>query len=79
MPYIFCELCGEGSYSNVTSCPRCGRIARLARPRRLLRRIPALDRSSHGAEQVESEVRETLYGRHSQAVQLHVKPREERP
>lgn len=73
MPYIFCELCGEGAYSNVTSCPRCGRIARLARPRRLRWRIPAIDRSSHGAEEVESEVRETLYGWRSQTVQLRHK------
>lgn len=70
MPYIFCELCGEGRYSNVTSCPRCGRIARLARPRRLLWGVPDVDRSSHGAEEVESDVRETLYGWRSQAVQL---------
>jgi hypothetical protein len=70
MPYIFCELCGAGAYSNVTSCPRCGRIARLARPRRLLLDVVAVDRSSHGAEEVESEVREMLYGWRSQTVQL---------
>lgn len=70
MPYIFCESCGEGAYSNVTSCPHCGRVARLARPRRLVSLIPPVDRSSHGAEEVESEVRETLYGWRSQTVQL---------
>lgn len=70
MPYIFCESCGEGAYSNVTSCPHCGRLARLARPRRLGWLIPPVDRSSHGAEEVESEVRETLYGWRSRTVQL---------
>lgn len=74
MPYIFCESCGEGAYSNVMSCRRCGRMARLARPRRLLWRAPAVDRSSHGAEEVESEVREMLYGWRSQAVQLRRLP-----
>lgn len=70
MPYIFCEICGAGRYTNVTSCPHCGRMARLARPRRLLRHIPAVDRSSHGAEEVEEEVRNLLYGWRSQAVRL---------
>jgi ribosomal protein L37E len=70
MPYIFCEYCGEGAYSNVKSCPHCGRVARLARPRRLVWLIPVVDGSSHGAEEVESEVRETLYGRRSLTVQL---------
>ena len=70
MPYIFCESCGAGSYSNVTSCPCCGRPARLARARRLIQRAPALEGSSHGNEEVEGEVREVLYGRRSQAVQL---------
>ena len=74
MPYIFCESCGEGAYSNVTSCPHCGRVARLARPRRLVWLIPPIDRSSHGAEEVESEVRETLYGWRSQTVQLRREP-----
>jgi hypothetical protein len=70
MPYIFCESCGEGSYSNVTSCSCCGRRARLARPRRLIVRLPDLDRSSHHREEVEVEVREMLYGHHSPAVRL---------
>lgn len=70
MPYIFCESCGVGTYSNVMSCPRCGRIARLARHRRLLRRIPMVDRSPHATEEVESEVRQTLYGWRSQTVLL---------
>jgi hypothetical protein len=74
MPYIFCESCGEGAYSNVKSCPHCGRVARLARPRRLVRLIAPVDRSSHGAEEVESEVRETLYGWRSQTVQLRPEP-----
>lgn len=70
MPYIFCESCGAGSYSNVITCPRCGRIARLARPRRLIDRRAALDLSTHGSEEVEGEVREFLYGWRSQTVQL---------
>lgn len=70
MPYIFCESCGEGSYSNVTSCSCCGRPARLARPRRLIPRKSELESSSHGREEVEVEVREMLYGRRSRAIRL---------
>ncbi len=70
MPYIFCESCGEGSYSNVTSCACCGRPARLARPRRLVPRSPEFESSSHGREEVEIEVREMLYGHHSRTVRL---------
>jgi len=74
MPYIFCESCGAGSYSNVITCPSCGRIARLARPRRLIDRNSALEDSTHRGEEVEVEVRETLYGWRSQAVQLRTGP-----
>lgn len=70
MPYIFCESCGEGSYSNVTTCPCCGKAARLARPRRLIPRTLEPEASSHGREEIEVEVRELLYGRRSQAVRL---------
>jgi hypothetical protein len=70
MPYIFCEYCGEGSYSNVTTCSCCGKPARLARPRRLVARSPQLDASSHGREEVEVEVREMLYGHRSPTVRL---------
>lgn len=70
MPYIFCESCGEGSYSNVTSCACCGKPARLARPRRLIARSPEPEASSHGREEIEVEVRELLYGRRSRAVRL---------
>jgi hypothetical protein len=70
MPYIFCESCGEGSYSNVTSCPCCGRRARLARPRRLIARTLEPEASSHGREEVEDEVRELLYGGGSRTVRL---------
>jgi|HubBroStandDraft_6_1064221.scaffolds.fasta_scaffold127193_2 hypothetical protein len=72
MPYIFCESCGAGSYSNVTSCSCCGRPARLARPRRIIPRAIELDRSSRGGEQVEVRVREMLYGHPSRVV----RPRE---
>ena len=70
MPYIFCESCGTGSYSNVITCPSCGRIARLARPRRLIDRHATLEDSTQGSEEVEGEVRELLYGWRSQTVQL---------
>jgi hypothetical protein len=70
MPYIFCESCGEGSYSNVISCSCCGRPARLARPRRLVPSSPAFESSSHGREEVEVEVRELLYGHRSPTVRL---------
>lgn len=70
MPYIFCESCGEGSYSNVTSCSCCGKPAQLARPRRLIPRAPEFGGSSHGREEIEVEVREMLYGRRSRTVQL---------
>ncbi len=70
MPYIFCESCGAGSYSNVITCPQCGRIARLARPRRLIDRGGRLDMSTNGGEAVEGEVREMLYGQRSRTVEL---------
>jgi hypothetical protein len=70
MPYIFCESCGAGSYSNVTSCSCCGRPARLARPRRLIPRVPEIEGSSHGREEIEFRVREALYGRRSPTVRL---------
>lgn len=70
MPYIFCESCGAGAYSNVTSCSCCGRPARLARPRRLVPRSSELEGSSHRREEVEVEVREMLYGHRSRTVQL---------
>lgn len=68
MPYIYCESCGAGSYSNVTSCSCCGKPARMARPRRLRTRSTELDSSSHGREQIEVKVREMLYGHRSRVV-----------
>lgn len=70
VPYIFCESCGEGSYSNVTSCSYCGRPARLARQRRLIARSSEPYASSHGREEVEVKVREMLYGGRSRTVRL---------
>jgi hypothetical protein len=70
MPYIFCESCGAGSYTNVITCPTCGRIARLARPRRLIDRGVRPDMSASGGEAVEGEVREMLYGQRSRIVEL---------
>lgn len=70
MPYIFCESCGAGSYSNVITCPSCGRVARLARARRLIDRGAGLDFSTSGGEAVEGEVREMLYGQRSRTVEL---------
>ncbi|HUN77670.1 MAG TPA: hypothetical protein VMU32_01995 [Solirubrobacteraceae bacterium] len=68
MAYIFCESCGIGFHSNVYSCPECGRPAKhtLAihgRPRRRSHREPP-------REDVESEVRQAIYGWRSGTVEL---------
>lgn len=72
MAYIYCEACGIGFHSNVLSCPECGRPARISyRPDSRSRR---LRRRSHGRpallrEDVESEVRESIYGWRSGTVE----------
>jgi hypothetical protein len=69
MPYIYCEACVACCYSNVRSCPRCG-----ARTRRAYTRIPTRKGRRRAApmrvyEDVETEVREALYGRRSRSVE----------
>jgi hypothetical protein len=74
MAYIYCDSCGIGFHSNVHSCPECGRTASRAYE-------PHGDRQHHGwrwhtrsalpREDVESEVRETIYGWRSGAVERH--------
>lgn len=73
MAYIYCDACGVGFHSNVYSCPECGRPVRRAFEsdgRAHHRR--AWRRGSHSAlvqEDVESEVREAIYGWHSGTVE----------
>lgn len=70
MAYIYCDFCGIGFHSNVRSCPECGRSARRsydADPRHQAR-----IRRSHGRslrEDVEREVRESIYGWRSGTVE----------
>jgi hypothetical protein len=66
--YIFCDSCGIGFHSNVYSCPECGRHASRTfapdgRARRRSHREPL-------REDVESEVREAIYGWRSGTVEL---------
>ncbi|HTV21027.1 MAG TPA: hypothetical protein VMG12_20220 [Polyangiaceae bacterium] len=75
MAYIYCDACGIGFHSNVHSCPECGRPASRAfesngnthhhRPRR------AHPHQEPPREDVESEVREAIYGWHSGTVERH--------
>jgi hypothetical protein len=63
MPYIFCDSCIVGCYSNFPVCPRCGGKAR--RVARRFRRRDAPASAAPGAEpreDVEVEVRAALYG-----------------
>lgn len=74
MAYVFCDSCGIGFHSNVHSCPECGRVASrtyqaLHHPQRRAwwrHSPPPLPR-----EDVETEVRETIYGWRSGTVELH--------
>lgn len=68
MPYIHCESCGSGCYTNVLSCPVCGAPVRADRqhglvPRRRRRSMPPID-------DPEDEVRVALYGERSGCVEL---------
>jgi hypothetical protein len=72
--YIYCDICGIGFHSNVCSCPQCGLVAR---------RVHQADGDGHArrrvgwrrarpmplSEDVESEVREAIYGWRSGTVQ----------
>lgn len=68
MAYIFCDSCGIGFHSNVYSCPECGRPARhtLAAHGRHRRR----SYRESPREDVESEVRDAIYGWRSGTVEL---------
>lgn len=71
MAYIFCDSCGIGFHSNVRTCPECGRPASRAfhsnghtqQHNHLWR-----TRTVQLREDVESEVREAIYGWHSGTV-----------
>jgi hypothetical protein len=71
MAYIYCDICGIGFHSNVHSCPECGRMASRAydadHRRRRVRR--GRRRSPSPREEVESEVRESIYGWRSGTVE----------
>lgn len=69
MPFIYCERCGSGCYSNVLSCPICGAPVGRVHTRRDDRHSPSQRRAAIDDEAAESEVRETLYGWHSGCVE----------
>ncbi len=69
MPYIYCEQCGAGCYSNVTSCPSCGMRARRAYTRHQVRRGRSRVIPVRVGEDVELDVREALYGPRSGSVE----------
>jgi hypothetical protein len=72
MAYIYCEHCCVGFHSNVRTCPECGRRVRRAyvagRDRRFGRR--GHTRAHALREDVESEVREEIYGWRSGSVEV---------
>jgi hypothetical protein len=68
MPYIYCEACDAGCYTNVRSCPRCGAGVGRGHVRGQARR----SRARAGVrvrDDVEIEVREALYGRRMGSVE----------
>jgi hypothetical protein len=73
MPYIYCEACGAGCYSNVRSCPRCG--ARVGRAYTRSQTHPGRPRAGSTRiredVEIEREVREALYGRRLGGVERH--------
>jgi hypothetical protein len=68
MPYVYCESCGVGFYSNVLSCPNCRAPARGIASRAEAHRRAARMRVLRASEDAEAEVREALYGWHSGSV-----------
>jgi len=86
MAYIYCDACGTGFHSNVHSCPECGRtvtrsyhVGLMAHGRRRHTHAHADAGYADGAghanagsvrEDVESEVRESIYGWRSGTVEL---------
>lgn len=66
MPYIHCEVCGSGCYSNVLSCPVCKAPVRHDRSGGLIPR-----RRAHPPQMpadLEDEVRSVLYGQRTGCV-----------
>jgi len=76
MAYIYCDACGIGFHSNVHSCPECGRAATRSHDMNLMthghRGHRRRDHARVGPlrEDVENEVRESIYGWHSGTVEL---------
>lgn len=78
MAYIYCDNCGVGFHSNVYTCPECGRPARFTYARNgngHSHRNGWLRHSTTPSlrEDVESEVREEIYGWRSGTVELRRK------
>ncbi len=76
MAYIYCDSCGIGFHSNVHTCPECGRAASRSFKAGGHARRPAWGRPSRPVllrEDVESEVREAIYGWHSGTVERHAR------
>jgi hypothetical protein len=69
MPYIYCDACGAGYYSNVTSCPSYGAQVRRAHTRNRMRRSSLRAAPVRVGEDVENDVREALYGRRPGSVE----------
>jgi len=73
MAYIYCDACGIGFHSNVHSCPECGRATTRSHDMNLMthghRRRDHM-RVGPLREDVENEVRESIYGWHSGTVEL---------
>jgi NMD protein affecting ribosome stability and mRNA decay len=76
MAYIYCEHCGVGFHSNVRTCPECGRgVRRVYQAGSEVRTHHALRRRGRAhahalREDVESEVREEIYGWRSGSVEV---------
>ena len=65
MTYIYCDVCAIGLHSNVTTCPQCGARVRRAYgsdPATHHRRRRRHEQKRPTREDVESEVREAIYG-----------------
>jgi len=68
MPYVYCPRCGSGCYTNVRSCPSCRMPLRPEHRRTIARRGRRVAMAPVG-ENVETEVRDALYGWHSGCVE----------
>lgn len=73
MAYIYCDACGIGFHSNVHSCPECGRAIARSYDVNLVDHGRRRRAHAHGGslrEDVENEVRESIYGWRSGTVEL---------